>query len=519
MSAANHVEIADALERVTKVAPKGVLRSADVRRRDRELLVRAGYLKDIVKGWYFLARPDLAVGESTAWYASFWNFVETYLAGRFGRDYCLNAVGSLELHVGTTTVPRQVVAITAHGGKTLLNLPHQTSVLVYQDEKGLPDEVARMDGLRVMPLAHALCRLPPPYFRTHAINAELALRMLPDLGALIRIILDTRSATLAGRFAGAYGFLQDEARAREIDSAARSLGIAVRRENPFDRNTPALPPGPRLVSPYAGRIRAMFQAMREPVLAIFREVRPARSQSVQACLGEIDEVYVNDAYNSLSIEGYRVSPELIRRIRDANWDPEHNPQDRSARDAMAAKGYFEAFKLVKAAVRDVLGGADAAGVARARYPDLYRALFSAAVQAGILEAYRLAGHRNGPVYIRNSMHVPPQHTAIVDAMDALFDCLQAEQEPVVRAVLGHFLLGFIHPYFDGNGRLARFLMNLFLSSAGYRWTIIRTERRRAYLSALEVASTRGEIEPFARFLLEEMNVDWSKEPSARKTAR
>jgi len=31
---------------------------------------------------------------------------------------------------------------------------------------------------------------------------------------------------------------------------------------------------------------------------------------------------VNDAYNSLSIEGYRVTPELIERIRDGKWDPE-----------------------------------------------------------------------------------------------------------------------------------------------------------------------------------------------------
>jgi Fic family protein len=96
-------------------------------------------------------------------------------------------------------------------------------------------------------------------------------------------------------------------------------------------------------------------------------------------------------------------------------------------------------------------------------------------------------------------------------MDALFDCLQAEQEPIVKAVLVHSLFGFIHPFFDGNGRLARFLMNLFLASAGYPWTIVRTGRRSAYMAALEKASTGGDIEPFARFILEEMQVDWQKE--------
>jgi hypothetical protein len=43
---------------------------------DRELPRRAGYLKDIVKGWRFLVRPGLAAGESAAWRASFWNFLQ-----------------------------------------------------------------------------------------------------------------------------------------------------------------------------------------------------------------------------------------------------------------------------------------------------------------------------------------------------------------------------------------------------------------------------------------------------------
>lgn len=514
-----HLDLAEALERATKAGSKGVVRSAALRRGERELLQRAGYLQDIVKGWYFLVRPGLPAGESTAWYASFWSFLETYLAERFGADYCLSAVASVELLVGTTIVPRQVVALTAHGGKTLLALPHNTSVLVYQDEKGLPKEVDSVGGLRVMPLPHALCRLPPAYFRSNPVNAELALRSLADIGTLIRLILDARSPTLAGRFAGAYEFLGDAAKARAIEAAAHAVGIAVKRENPFDRNVPALTPSARAVSPHVGRIHAMFRAMREPVLAVFKAVKPSSGRSIERCLARMDGVYVNDAYNSLSIEGYQVSPDLIRRIRDQQWHPDRNAQDQQQHDAMAAKGYLEAFKVVKTSVRAVLDGADAAKVARDSYQDWYRALFSEAVNAGLLEAHRLAGYRNGPVYIRNSMHVPPRDTAVADAMEALFDCLQAEPAPIVRAVLGHALFGFIHPYFDGNGRLARFLMNLFLATAGYPWTIVRTERRNTYLAALESASTQGNIEPFARFIREEMQVDWSKEPAARKAIR
>lgn len=515
MPVANHKKLADALERAIKAAPKGVLRSAVLARADRDILYRAGYLKGIVKGWYFLVRPGIEAGESTAWYASFWNFLATYLTERFRDDYCLNAVASLELQVGTTMVPRQVVAMTAHGGKTLLNLPHETSVLVYEDAKSLPVEVVLVDGLRVMPLAHALSRLPPAYFRSNPVNSELALRALPDISELIRIVLAAHSSAQAGRFAGAYAFLGDEAKVRAIESAAQAAGIPVKREDPFDQAEPSLAAGLRMVSPCAGRIQAMFHSMRDPVLSVFHDIHPVPVQNVESWLKGIDEVYVNDAYHSLSIEGYQVSPDLIRRIRSGNWTPGTDPEDRQMRDAMAAKGYFEAFKLVKEAIGSAISKTDALQTVRNVYPDWYRALFSEAVKTGLLEAHRLAGYRNGPVYIRGSKHVPPRATAVSDAMEALFDCLQGEQEPVVRAVLGHFLFGFVHPYFDGNGRLARFLMNFFLTSAGYPWTIVRTSRRNEYMSALEIASTGGNIEAFGRFILEEMQVDWQKEPLIR----
>lgn len=511
MAKANSSLLADALARVTKAGPKGVVRSADISRSDRERLRRAGFLMDIVKGWYLLVRPGVNTGESTAWYASFWNFLDAYFSERFGNDYCLSAAASLELHIDTTNIPRQVVAITARGGKTLLNLPHDTSVLVYQDAKAIPSDVDVLGGVRVMSLHTALCRLPPAYYRSNPVNAELALRSLKDTGKLIRIVLEENAPSLAGRFAGAYAFLGDAAKAREITSAAKSAGLTVKIENPFDRDAPALlGSAPRVLSPQVGRIKAMFRTMRELVLEIFSNVAWRRIGNIETCMKRMEGVYVHDAYHSLSIEGYHVGEDLIRRIRDGQWNPRGDPRDQSDWNAMAAKGYQEAFRLVEKSVRNVLEGGDATRVAREDYQDWYRALFSETVRAGLLEAHRLAGHRNGPVYIRNSKHVPPRWTAVSDSMDALFDSLSEESEPIVRAILGHMLFGFIHPYFDGNGRLARFLMNLFLVTAGYPWTIIRVERRKTYMNALEEASTQGRINAFARFIREEMQVDWDK---------
>lgn len=104
--------------------------------------------------------------------------------------------------------------------------------------------------------------------------------------------------------------------------------------------------------------------------------------------------------------------------------------------------------------------------------------------------------------------MPPRREAVIDAMATVFELLSGEPEPSVKAVLGRWLLGYIHPDPDGNGRIARFLMNAMLASGGYRWMVIRISERDLYLTALDSASIDQEIGPFARFLAE--RVRWSK---------
>ena len=98
------------------------------------------------------------------------------------------------------------------------------------------------------------------------------------------------------------------------------------------------------------------------------------------------------------------------------------------------------------------------------------------------------------------MHVPPPREAVRDCMPPLFELLKAETEPAARVVLGHFVFVYIHPYIDGNGRMGRFLMNVMLASGGYPWTVIPLERRDDYMAALELASVRQDIRPFAAFV-------------------
>jgi Fic family protein len=195
-----------------------------------------------------------------------------------------------------------------------------------------------------------------------------------------------------------------------------------------------------------------------------------------------------------------VSAELIELVQSGAWNPDDDENDREQRNALAARGYWQAYQVVQESLEKILRGENPGTVVDADHSTWYAELFGPGVTAGIISAVDLAGYRSGPVYIRRSMHVPPPGEAVRDCMPGLFDLLGEETEPAVRVVLGHFIFVYIHPYVDGNGRMGRFLMNTMLASGGYPWTVISVDERNAYMAALEDASVNQNIVPFANFL-------------------
>ena len=131
-----HENIGSALSRVRIAADQysgDIVLSADISREDRQLLLRTGWLQEIIKGWYMMVRPDIATGDSTAWYTNFWDFARIYLQQRFGAVYCVSAENSLELHVDKPIIPRQVIAIAPHGGGKPLTLPYDNGISTFND--------------------------------------------------------------------------------------------------------------------------------------------------------------------------------------------------------------------------------------------------------------------------------------------------------------------------------------------------------------------------------------------------
>lgn len=252
-------------------------------------------------------------------------------------------------------------------------------------------------------------------------------------------------------------------------------------------------------SPYVSRIRLMWQEMRDDIIEQFPE-SGNRVVDAKTYLENVDATYVADAYHSLSIEGYQVSHELIERVRMGSWDPENNIEDLERRNVLAARGYWQAFQVVRNSIIKILNGENLGTVVQEDHSEWYREMFSPSIAAGLLKPSDLPGYRNSQVYIRGSMHVPLRHEAVRDCMPTLFELLREVQDSAVRVVLGHFIFVYIHPYMDGNGRMGRFLMNTALAAGGYSWIVIPVEQRAHYMAALEEASTKQNIKLFRDFL-------------------
>jgi Fic family protein len=112
--------------------------------------------------------------------------------------------------------------------------------------------------------------------------------------------------------------------------------------------------------------------------------------------------------------------------------------------------------------------------------------------------------KNGEIHA----YASPEETPILMAelFERLNDSLKSTQHPIITAAWSHHKFVSIHPFDDGNGRVARLLTNYILLRNNYPPIIIKTENKEEYLTVLQKADV-GDLEPFIHFLIKELH--WS----------
>ena len=113
-----------------------------------------------------------------------------------------------------------------------------------------------------------------------------------------------------------------------------------------------------------------------------------------------------------------------------------------------------------------------------------------------IDAEKAGHYRNVKVYISGSRYAVAAVSKIPTEMQKLVKWYNANEKklhPIELAATLHQRFVFIHPFVDGNGRVARLLMNLALLRNGFTIAIIPAILRHEYIYSLETAHTRPEV--------------------------
>lgn len=111
-------------------------------------------------------------------------------------------------------------------------------------------------------------------------------------------------------------------------------------------------------------------------------------------------------------------------------------------------------------------------------------------------------YREGNVIITGADHSPPEGFNVPQEMHQLIQWInlnKSKLHPIELAAMVHHKLVYIHPFWDGNGRISRIIMNVFIMQAGFPMAIILKNDRKRYYRVLSEAD-KDKYSPFCEFV-------------------
>jgi Fic family protein len=214
-------------------------------------------------------------------------------------------------------------------------------------------------------------------------------------------------------------------------------------------------------------------------------LRPLKKDVVNRIL---EDIRIRHTYHSDAIEGNTLTLQETKLVLEQGITVGGKP----LKDHIEARNDADAFSLMINLVRD------GKPISQEVIQQIHKI-----VTKGLLEdagKYRVTNVR-----IAGSATTPPSYVKIVTLMDDYIkNITKFDLEPIKKAAFIHHEFVLIHPFADGNGRVARLLTNLFLMHNGYPPIIVKQEDRGKYYSTLQKAD-KGNISPFATFIAKAVN--------------
>lgn len=185
--------------------------------------------------------------------------------------------------------------------------------------------------------------------------------------------------------------------------------------------------------------------------------------------------------NSISLDTTLVSKEDVQKILDGNTS------GLNEKVVLLVNNYLDGFLY---------------GVALATKNDVFTENDLKDIHEKVVNGFSNGGlYRNVDISIKGSNHTPPSFIKVYDRMKKYFDTINAEDLDVYyRIAFSHLQLMKVHPFLDGNGRLARIVLNCMLLHYSLKPIIIQYNEKDHYFDMLEDFKVNKNINPFIEFI-------------------
>ena len=197
------------------------------------------------------------------------------------------------------------------------------------------------------------------------------------------------------------------------------------------------------------------------------------------------------ARNSSCMEGYQITLEEVVSITKGFSVKCDGTLGRSVHN------HYLAYKMVKEYAKDNKE------LTEDFFKDVHERVVSGIIQGGL--------YRNVDISIKGSNHTPCSYIKVYDRMSKFFyDINNYEGNDIERAAYAHLQIAKVHPFLDGNGRLARLMLNFQLVKAGYLPISLPSKYREQYFNCLEEFKVNKTTVPFMELLEHRLNREYDR---------
>lgn len=115
--------------------------------------------------------------------------------------------------------------------------------------------------------------------------------------------------------------------------------------------------------------------------------------------------------------------------------------------------------------------------------------------------FEIGAFRLCDVLIGGTTYVPPSADDIEPLIEKYLPTFLDYEHPIVQSGVAHYYIAQIHPFSDGNGRVARLFSNLILRKDGYPPFILKLEDRQDYYKALDFTHSLDDPNYFVEYFV------------------